>query len=174
MVDVADAPFSEHGPDGSWSRDGDGIGNAIPDGPDTRIGFIVWQASGLGYWRGDIGLATLHTDGTLRVDFDRPWLGASEEDPIGLWYPWVMVRPDGAFDAWCGSMVTWEAGNGEMLHLIKHASRERDGTLRSTGQAIPHALGVAQAFSRQCVVARLTPRTTCHSRFARVTGPRTK
>jgi len=156
VVGVAASPYLEHGLDGSWYRDGVGIGNAFPDGHVIRVGFMAWQASGLGHWRGDIGLATLQGDGTLSVDGDGPWLGASEEDPVSLSYPWVMARPDGSLDVWYGSTVTWDAGNGEMLHVIKYARRVQDGTWQFSGQVIPHVLGVAQAFSRPCVVAGVT------------------
>ena len=156
VIDVGDFPLLEHGPNESWYRDGIGIGNAFPDGPDTRIGFMAWQSSGLAHWRGDIGVATVIADGSLRVDGDGPWMGLSEDDSVSLSYPWVMARPDGTLDMWYGSTVTWDAGNGEMLHVIKHARRERDGLWRRTGQAIPHVLGSAQAFSRPCVVAGAT------------------
>jgi hypothetical protein len=52
---------------------------------------------------------------------------------------------------WYGSTVTWDAGNGEMLHVINHATSSDGQSWTFHGQAIPHALGVAQAFSRPTV-----------------------
>jgi hypothetical protein len=53
---------------------------------------------------------------------------------------------------WYGSTVSWDAGNGEMLHVINYAS-SRDGTeWMRHGLAVPYELGKAQAFSRPAVV----------------------
>ena len=41
---------------------------------------------------------------------------------MSLSYPWVLPDANGAFRMWYGSTRTWDAGNGEMLHVINEAS----------------------------------------------------
>ena len=53
---------------------------------------------------------------------------------------------------WYGSTVTWDAGNGEMLHVINHATSNDGDQWRRHGLSVPYQLGVAQAFSRPTVV----------------------
>ena len=53
---------------------------------------------------------------------------------------------------WYGSTVTWDAGNGEMLHVIKHAASNDGHHWRRDGLAVPYRLGTAQAFSRPSVI----------------------
>jgi hypothetical protein len=63
-----------------------------------------------------------------------------------------MRKDDQTYQMWYGSTVTWDAGNQEMLHVIKSAT-SRDGHLWSRqGLSIPYAIGEAQAFSKPSVV----------------------
>jgi hypothetical protein len=63
-----------------------------------------------------------------------------------------METASGGFDMWYGSTVAWDGGNGEMVHVIKHAF-SRDGNIwHKDGEAIPWELGKAQAFSRPTVI----------------------
>ena len=47
--------------------------------------------------------------------------------------------------------MTWDAGNGEMLHVINHATSVSGHEWNRRGLAVPYELGVAQAFSRPTV-----------------------
>jgi hypothetical protein len=53
---------------------------------------------------------------------------------------------------WYGTTLSWDAGNGEMLHVIRQA-RSPDGQkwLKLPG-GVPYAIGTAQAFSRPTVI----------------------
>jgi hypothetical protein len=53
---------------------------------------------------------------------------------------------------WYGSTLTWDAGNGEMVHVINHATSRNGHDWQRRGLAVPYELGVAQAFSRPSVV----------------------
>ena len=48
-----------------------------------------------------------------------------------LSYPWVLRELD-QYRMWYGSTVTWDAGNGEMLHVINHATSVNGHELEST------------------------------------------
>jgi len=63
----------------------------------------------------------------------------------------VLENEDGGFSMWYGSTVTWDAGNGEMLHVINYASSADGHHWDREGLAVPYELGTAQAFSRPTV-----------------------
>lgn len=149
-VQQFDAPFFEHGPVGSFYEAGVSIGNDFTVNGQRYIGFMGWQTPP-GHWRGDIGRLALQRDGVLTLDPTTPWLGVDATDPISLSYPWVMQ--DGAlYRMWYGSTMAWDAGNGEMLHCIHHATSRDSETWQRHGLAVPYARGEAQAFSRPSVL----------------------
>jgi hypothetical protein len=53
---------------------------------------------------------------------------------------------------WYGTTKTWDAGNGEMLHVINTATSVDGQHWNRKGLAIPFALRLAQAFSRPSVI----------------------
>jgi hypothetical protein len=53
---------------------------------------------------------------------------------------------------WYGSTVSWDAGNGEMLHVLKEKKSTDNVSFHCTNSLIPFELGVAQAFSRPSIV----------------------
>lgn len=143
-------PFFLHGPAGSFYADGVSIGNVYAAGGRRFMPFMGWQVAGQPHWRGEVGLLELTGDFRLKLADPRPLLARDDEDPVSLSYPWVQPSEDG-FRMWYGSTVTWDAGNGEMLHVLK-AARSADGRVwRREGQAVPSPVGVAQAFSRPTV-----------------------
>ncbi len=146
-------PFFEHGAEGGFYSDGVSIGNCYVAGGVRYMLFMGWQNPSGGHWRGDIGRLIVTPDLTLKLDTEQPFLSSDSTDPISLSYPWVEANPNGEYDMWYGSTLTWEAGNGEMLHVINHAT-SRDGHAWSRkGLAVPYEIGIAQAFSRPTVVA---------------------
>ncbi|TBU92863.1 hypothetical protein DNJ95_12680 [Stutzerimonas kirkiae] len=145
-------PFFEHGPVGSFYADGVSIGNCYTVGDTRYMLFMAWQAPEGSHWRGDIGRLTLGADLSLALDGDCPLLGVDANDPISLSYPWVEQDPDGRYRMWYGSTVAWDAGNGEMLHVIRQATSEDGHRWQREGLAVPYEEGRAQAFSRPSVM----------------------
>ena len=145
-------PFFEHGPAGSFFADGVSIGNCYEAGGVRYMLFMGWQAPAGGHWRGDIGRLVVDPDLTLRLDGAGPFMGGDATDPISLSYPWVLRSGVRGFDMWYGSTRTWDAGNGEMLHILRHARSDDGHQWTRTGGEVPYALGHAQAFSRPTVV----------------------
>jgi hypothetical protein len=140
----------QHGGPGSYFQHGVSIGNAYSCAGEHNIVFMGWQNAPGQHWRGVIGRLLLLEKKSLVLASEQPLLDINEEDSISLSYPWV-ICDQGLFKMWYGSTLCWDAGNGEMAHVIKYAS-SRDGlTWLRHGQAIPHELGVAQAFSRPAV-----------------------
>jgi hypothetical protein len=54
---------------------------------------------------------------------------------------------------WYGSTLKWDAGNGEMLHVIQNATSNDGNNWCRTGLAVSYELGLAQAFSRPTVAS---------------------
>ena len=145
-------PVFEHGPQGSFFADGVSLGNLYEVNGDLYLLFMGWQNPPKAHWRGDIGRLRFHQDTSLSLDSAKPFLGADATDPISLSYPWVLPKEGGGYEMWYGSTLAWDAGNGEMLHVLHHASSRDGHCWQRHGLAIPHRLGVAQAFSRPTVV----------------------
>jgi hypothetical protein len=145
-------PFFEHGPVGSFYSDGVSIGNCYEANGVRYMLFMGWQNPPSGHWRGDIGRLIVTPELSLQLEGEEPFMGSDSTDPISLSYPWVQARLSGGFDMWYGSTLTWNAGNGEMLHVIQHASSDDGSNWSRTGLAVPYELGLAQAFSRPTIV----------------------
>lgn len=144
-------PFFEHGAEGSFFGSGVSIGGCYKANGKTYMLFMGWQTPPGGHWRGDIGRLLVGDDLELVLD-DRLILGPPDEaDSISHSYPWVAATSTG-FTMWYGSTMTWDAGNGEMLHVIKSASSVDGDTWTRDGIAVPYEFGVAQAFSRPTVL----------------------
>lgn len=151
LLYVHDRPVFEHGPENSFYSHGVSIGNCYEAGGQRYILFMGWQYPAGGHWRGDVGRLLLGPDFSLQLDGDAPFMAADALDPVSLSYPWVSQAGE-AYRMWYGSTHTWDAGNGEMVHVINQAVSADGHHWQKLGLAVPYALGVAQAFSRPTVV----------------------
>lgn len=152
VLEVGAWPVFEHGPEGSFFSHGVSIGNCYEADGRRYILFMGWHVPQGGHWRGEIGRLALGEDLSLSLDPDGPFIPLSSEDPVSLSYPWVMEDPAGGYHMWYGSTEMWDAGNGEMLHVIKHAHSSNGHEWCTDRWTLPATLGVAQAFSRPTVV----------------------
>ena len=145
-------PFFEHGPEGSFYADGVSIGNCYQVNGVQYMLFMGWQYPKKGHWRGDVGRLIVKPDLTLELDSEVPFMSCDAFDSTSLSYPWVLVNQEGDYSMWYGSTTTWDAGNGEMLHVINYASSIDGHHWNHVGLAVPYELGKAQAFSRPTVI----------------------
>lgn len=152
VVYAQDKPVFEHGSENSFYSHGVSIGNCYEADGQRYILFMGWQCPAGGHWRGDIGRLVLEPDLSLRIDNDNPFMSTDASDPISLSYPWVISGKNENYHMWYGSTATWDAGNGEMLHVIKHAVSNDGQHWKRQGLAVPYSLGTAQAFSRPSVI----------------------
>ncbi|MDH6591652.1 hypothetical protein M2165_001541 [Variovorax sp. TBS-050B] len=144
-------PFFLHGPEGSFFADGVSIGNCyVADGRQYML-FMGWQNPPGGHWRGDIGRLSVSPALGLALADAEPLISNSATDPISLSYSWVMPDGGGGFQMWYGSTLNWDAGNGEMLHVLNRASSKDGHHWECHGLAVPYEIGLAQAFSRPTV-----------------------
>ncbi|MCP1574900.1 hypothetical protein J2S30_003279 [Herbaspirillum rubrisubalbicans] len=152
VVYVHPEPLFEHGPEGSFYSHGVSIGNCYQGREHQHILFMGWQIHGKDHWRGDIGRLTVSDDlNTLSLTDPQPLMGVDPHDPVSLSYPWVEREGD-LYRMWYGSTHTWDAGNGEMIHVINYASSTDGLQWQRHGLSVPFALGDAQAFSRPTVI----------------------
>lgn len=168
VVYIHDKPVFEHGPENSFYSHGVSIGNCYEVDGRRYILFMGWQCPPGGHWRGDIGRLALNDDYSLRLDPEQPFMTTDEVDPISLSYPWVMRDEQGLYRMWYGSTLTWDAGNGEMLHVINQATAGDGVKWQRDGLAIPYNLGEAQAFSRPTVIGN--PQEGYHMWFSYRSG----
>ncbi|MDR7152557.1 hypothetical protein J2W49_004535 [Hydrogenophaga palleronii] len=152
VVNEHHLPCFVHGQPGSYFSDGVSIGGCYEVNGERFMLFMGWQNPADGHWRGDIGRLSVGADLGLTLADEVPLLASDTTDPISLSYPWVLSNPSGGFDMWYGSTLNWDAGNGEMLHVIQHASSSDGHRWQRLGLAVPYQLGCAQAFSRPTVV----------------------
>lgn len=144
-------PLVTYGPAGTFASHGISIGNVYQSNGIDYILFMAWQNPPNAHWRGDIGRLQLTDKEKLEIHPNEPFLGVDEEDAVSLSYPWVMYH-EGQYKMWYGSTLTWEAGNGEMLHVLKYATSQDGQVWERHGLAVPYEIGVAQAFSRPTVI----------------------
>lgn len=152
VIYVHDKPVFEHGPENSFYSDGVSIGNCYEARGKRYILFMGWQCPPGGHWRGDVGRLVLGTDFSLCLDGEQPFMATDAIDKVSLSYPWVMQQENGEYQMWYGSTETWDAGNGEMLHVINYATSGDGDHWQRHGLCVPFQLGVAQAFSRPTVL----------------------
>jgi len=152
VVYVPDQPVFVHGDPGTFFSHGVSIGNWYEVDGRRYILFMGWQCPDGGHWFGEVGCLHLAEDWSLHLVGESPMMPLDREDPVSLSYPWVHKERDGTYRMWYGSTTTWNAGNDEMIHVIKGATSSDGRDWRKTGSAVPYALGVAQAFSRPTVI----------------------
>lgn len=145
-------PFFEHGPVGSFYENGVSIGNCYSVDGRTYMLFMGWQNPVDAHWRGDIGRLELTSGKTLHLDREMPFISGEDFQSISLSYPWVEGDANGDYHMWYGTTETWDAGNNEMLHIIKSAISDDGHIWTLSEQTIPFEIGVAQAFSRPTVL----------------------
>ncbi len=156
IVGESAAPAIEHGPPGSYFEHGISVGCWYEAEGQRYVLFMGWQNPPGGHWRGDIGRLRIEPDGRLTADGAAPLLGSDAIDPISLSYPWVARQADGGYRMWYGSTLSWDAGNGEMLHVLNQAGSTDGHAWTKGGLAIPFVVGSVQAFSRPTVVGNET------------------
>jgi hypothetical protein len=144
-------PFFLHGPRDSFYSDGVSLGNCYVAAGRKYMSFMGWHRPSLGHWRGEIGRLILTQGVGIELDSGTPLLKIDSEDPVSLSYPWIHSRPEGGFDMWYGSTLKWDGGNGEMVHVVKHAFSDDGESWRRTGYALSDGVGLLQATSRPSV-----------------------
>jgi len=142
--------FFEYGEKKSFYSHGVSLGNCYFVDDKHYMLFMGWRNEIGRHWYGQIGRLKVDSDLNLILDSPEPFLPIDDEDPLSMSYPCVVFH-DQKYRMWYGSTVNWDAGNGEMLHVIKYAESNDGQNWVKHGQVITSEIGVAQAFSRPSV-----------------------
>jgi hypothetical protein len=152
VVNAPQEAVFKYGDDDSFYSHGVSIGNCYQADGQSYIGFMGWQCREGQHWRGDIGRLRIAQSNALLLDPQVPMMDtALQADEISLSYPFVLFH-EGEYKMWYGATISWDAGNGEMLHIIKYATSKNGLDWQRKGNAIPYELNIAQAFSRPSVL----------------------
>lgn len=142
----------EYGKIGEIDESGIGAGNIINIEGKEYIYYMAWQNENKAHWRGDIARAKLdkkreyfEKDRTFKFSI------AKDIDKVSLSYPFLLKK-ENKYYMWYGSTITWDYGNGEMLHIINVAESDDGKEFYNRKQALKYKIGEYQAFSRPSVI----------------------
>ena len=103
------------------------------------------------HWYGTIGKIEMDTEFNLIPKSLTEWFPLDSEDVISLSYP-AVYNCEGVLKMWYGSTLTWDAGNGEMIHILKEKISTDAINFQQTGRILDFNLNEAQAFSRPSIL----------------------
>lgn len=135
----------------SYFRDGISLGSTFHINCETWIGFMAWINPPKRHWFGTIGKFKLDENLNITNIEDKPWFDLDSIDPVSLSYP-AFYKNRGKLRMWYGSTITWDAGNGEMLHVLKEKSSLDGNDFQNTGRFIQWQMNTSQAFSRPSII----------------------
>ena len=151
VIGTCSEPLLTHGEAGSYYSHGISIGNVYTSQDKSYILFMGWQIDKGEHWRGDVGRIQLIDKDSMVID-PEPFMGVDSVDKVSLSYPWVESNDDGSFDMWYGSTISWDSANGEMIHVLNHATSENGKEWERHGLSVPYEVNLAQAFSKPTVL----------------------
>lgn len=152
VIHVHREPLFTPADEPGYFRDGVSIGNVYSVSGRRYLSFMGWHLLPDGRWRGEIGRLELCADFSLKALGHGPLLPCRGLEAVSLSYPWVIALPQSGYRMWYGSTVTWDAGNGEMVHPLHSAFSENGHDWTREGPAIEAGTGRAQAFGRPSVI----------------------
>lgn len=151
IINYPKKPIITFGAEGTYYSHGISLGNIYEVNGNKFLLFMGWQYPENAHWRGVIGKLQLIRNDVFFVDTTTPFLSIDAEDSISLSYSFVLFH-ERIYKMWYGSTITWDAGNQEMIHVIKYATSTDGVNWLKHGIAIPYDVNVAQAFSKPSVV----------------------
>jgi hypothetical protein len=135
----------------SYFKDGISLGSYFElDGVDW-ISFMGWINPPSEHWYGTIGRFRLNSNFDLESIEENPWFELDSDDPISLSYPTVYFSQS-VMHIWYGSTLTWDGGNGEMVHILKEKISRDFRKFQNSNRFVEWKMGESQAFSRPSVV----------------------
>ncbi|OUX33633.1 MAG: hypothetical protein CBE24_02085 [bacterium TMED264] len=151
ILKVYKKPVFLHGKKDTFYSNGISLGCTYKLKEVNHIVFMGWSLFKNRQWKGILGRLKIHQNGSLSYEDKYPFFDLSIEDKISISYPYILKENDKSFKMWYGSMIKWNANNGEMLHLIKYATSKNGIDWLRHGNAIPYKINFYQAFSKPCV-----------------------
>ena len=140
-----------HGQEDSYFSHGISVGQIFSMNDEKFLSVMGWKNYVDKHWEGRIGYIPFNAQGNLTQLEPKPWMDLDNQDSISLSYPALYEHCNSTL-IWYGSTLTWDAGNGEMLHILKEARLSSDGRVIKGDKKLPYIMGSAQAFSRPAIV----------------------
>lgn len=154
VTNIGQEPLFSYGEPETFFSHGVTPGSTYEAAGQLWLSFMGWEIPGDGeHWRGEIGLLNLgKRNSKASLHSTEPLLGRGGGDAVSLSYPGIIRLDTGDFLMIYGSTVTWDAGNGEMLHVLKAAASPNGFDWHAFESPHPYRLGSAQAFSGPNIV----------------------
>ena len=135
----------------SYFKDGISLGSYFELDGVHWISFMGWINPPSEHWYGTIGRFRLNSNFDLEYIEENPWFDLDSDDPISLSYSAVYVTQN-VMHIWYGSTLTWDGGNGEMVHILKEKISKDFLKFQNSNRFVEWKMGESQAFSRPSVV----------------------
>lgn len=155
VLECASTPLLSPGKTGLFDDNGLSMGSIVKAEDGSRyLYYLGWNLGVTVPWRNTIGLA-IQKNGVAGFEkyAEVPVMDRSQEDPLTLSYPWVMIE-NGKWRMWYGSHQSWATPEFEMIHVLKYAESD-DGInwLRQDKPLLPLRFELGEfGMSRPCVV----------------------
>lgn len=150
VISISRIPLINHGEKNACDESGLGLGYATRDKFDKYCFLSMgWQSPKSSHWRGDI-VETVFKSG---IYFTKPLKIINDPFGISYSYPTIIQKNKQDYRMYYGSTESWDAGNGEMSHLICQAQSSDLVEWKYINQPIKSIFGQAQAFSRPTVIS---------------------
>lgn len=139
------------GDSNSYFKDGISLGSHFVLDGFNWIGFMGWVNPPSEHWHGTIGRFRLESNFDLEYIEKTPWFDLDTDDQISLSYPAVYFSQN-VMHVWYGTTLTWDGGNGEMVHVLKEKISKDFVQFKASNRFLEWKMGDAQAFSRPSIV----------------------
>lgn len=137
--------IDSHSPD--YCKRGISLGNFFYHQGVPHISFMGWRDHVTSMWEGAVGFLKLDSNFDVFEVSETPIFSPDRAQSLSLSYPHV-VSSSSEFQIWVGCTVTWDGGNGEMVHPLRKYALSHDLSNHELILEVPHNLGLSQAFSR--------------------------
>lgn len=134
-----------------FCSDGLSLGGIYMEKEQCSVATMGWINIPPEHWYGTIGKIGMDKEFNLIPESLTEWFPLDSEDSISLSYPAIYNR-EGVLKIWYGSTLTWDAGNGEMIHILKEKVSTDAINFEQTGRILDYELNEAQAFSRPSIL----------------------
>lgn len=135
----------------SYFKDGVSLGSHFELGGVNWIGFMGWINPPAKHWYGTIGKFQLNDNFDFERIEENPWFDLDNHNQISLSYPAVYASKN-IMHVWYGTTLSWDGGNGEMIHILKEKISRDCVRFESTNRVVEWKMGESQAFSRPAIL----------------------
>ena len=135
----------------SYFKDGVSLGSHFELDGVTWVGFMGWINPPFKHWYGTIGKFQLNSNFDFECIEGSPWFDLDSYDHTSLSYPAVYISKN-VMHVWYGTTLTWDGGNGEMVHVLKEKTSKDHVQFESSNRIVEWKLGESQAFSRPSIL----------------------